>query len=348
MSTSTAYLLVSHGSHDPRPAQAMERLAQTVRLHLLQKQAPALPQRSLEKCLVPYRGRQSLGTTPLLFQTAEVQSQQLTLALERRQGKTSLGSDSPPDSPPKLLPEPLDKSDFSDWPLSVKPPLVGTACLEAGALPLHQQIIGFSRRAQAAGVETIRILPLFLLKGIHVTEDIPAEICLAQQAVPELTLALCPHLGSHPGLKALLQTKLHATTSESLLLLAHGSRKPGGNRPIHSLARALGGTAAFWAVAPNLETQIIELMQAGAQRLAILPYFLFAGRITDAITHVTEELAERFPSLGMHLLPPLGPSAELASLVTDLGLNRLPPKHSAPLPLQRKAFRHQVRSPLTF
>jgi sirohydrochlorin cobaltochelatase len=225
-------------------------------------------------------------------------------------------------------------------------PLVGTACLEAEALPLHQQIVAFSRRAYAAGAQRICLVPIFLLAGVHVVDDIPAEVDLARQCLPGLAIDVCPHLGSHPGLKRLLRSRLQATESETLILLAHGSRRPSGNEAIAKLAEALEGTAAFWAVAPDLETQVIHHLQTGVQRLAILPYFLFAGTTTDAITRRTEELAERFPQLGFHLLPPLGPSLDLARLVADLALDRVPVKaEQTPIPMQRVAFRHTLEPP---
>lgn len=230
-------------------------------------------------------------------------------------------------------------------PDTVNGPLVGTACLETEALPLHRQIVEFSRRACAAGAQRVRLVPLFLLAGVHVMEDIPAEVEQARQALPGLTLEVCPHLGSHPGLKGLLRQKLQTTAIKTPIVLAHGSRRPGGNDAICTMAQRLGGTAAFWAVAPSLEAQVIHHMQAGVQRVAILPYFLFAGTTTDAITHLTEELAERFPKMGFHLLPPLGPSLELARLVIDLALDRVPARgQQPPVPMQRVAFRHGIHS----
>lgn len=226
-------------------------------------------------------------------------------------------------------------------PKTIRSPLVGTACLEVESLPLHEQIVAFCRRAQAAGTQRVRIVPLFLLAGVHVKDDIPAQVEQARAALPDLTLDVCPHLGSHPGIKHLLRQKLDAATTETLILLAHGSRRPGGNDSICSLAQTLGGTAAFWATAPSLESQVIHHMQAGEQRVAILPYFLFAGSTTDAITHLTEDLAERFPQMGFHLLPPLGPSPDLARLVIDLALDRVPARsQQTPTPMRRVAFRH--------
>lgn len=230
-------------------------------------------------------------------------------------------------------------------PRAVNGPLVGTACLEAKRLPLHRQIVEFSRRARAAGADRVQLVPLFLLAGVHVMDDIPAEVEQARQELSDFTLETCPHLGSHPGIRGLLRHKLRTTASETLILLAHGSRRPGGNDSIDRLAQSLGGTAAFWAVPPSLESQVVHHMQNGVQRVAVLPYFLFAGSTTDAITHLTEELAERFPQMGFHLLPPLGPSPELARLVIDLSLGRVSPKaQQAPAAMQRVAFRPGIHS----
>lgn len=198
-------------------------------------------------------------------------------------------------------------------------PIVGTACLELGPCPLHEQVHQFSQRVKAAGVNRILVLPLFLLEGVHVKEDIPMEMNLARQTLDApLEMTLCPHLGSHLGLRRLLVDRMAEIPSEACLLIAHGSRRPGGNKSIEELAKQLGVIAAYWSVPPDLETQIINLMQKGYQQLAIMPYFLFPGGITDTITQLTEELAERFPRVNFRLMPPLGATPELANIVVDL------------------------------
>lgn len=197
--------------------------------------------------------------------------------------------------------------------------LVGTACLENSPLTLREQICEFGRRVKAAGIERLKLVPLFLMRGVHVMEDIPAEVSAAQQTLGEgLELSLCPHLGSHTGMTKLLSKKMTALSAEGHLLVAHGSRRPKGNRKIESLARSLGATAAYWSTPPDLETQVVNLMQQGCQKLIILPYFLFTGGITDAVIHLTEELAERFPKVCFRLLLPLGATPEVADLVVDL------------------------------
>lgn len=312
----------------------MERLAQFVRSHEAELWSPCQASQDRSDSRIG-RGRRPAGGRPADSQAASFLRRAPTLDWLRPGTASFPGSFAAAEA--GIFRSRVDQFE------TLKEPLVGTACLEIGAVPLHQQIVAFSQRAQAAGVRRVQIIPLFLLAGVHVMEDIPAEVELARQALPGLRLEVCPHLGSHPGLRGLLRHKLRTTAAEGLIVLSHGSRRPGGNAPICALAQGLGGSAAFWAVAPSLDTQVIHYMQSGVQRVAILPYFLFAGSTTDAITHHTEELAERFPQMGIHLLPPLGPSPELARLVVDLALGRVPAKPQQSLfPTQRAAFRHAV------
>lgn len=197
--------------------------------------------------------------------------------------------------------------------------IIGTACLELSVLSLREQIYEFGCRLIAAGVTELKLLPIFLMAGVHVMEDIPAEIEAARQQLgDDIVLTVCDHLGSHPNISTVLEKRFSSEPAESSLLVAHGSRRPKGNKGIEKLAKQLNTQVAYWAIPPDIETQVIELMQQGYQKLTILPYFLFAGGITDAIAHRTEELAERFPRVQFRLLPTLGATAEIADLSVEI------------------------------
>lgn len=251
----SAYLLVSHGSRDPRPQAAVDQLA-----HLL---------------------RQKLQVETISWGSVSsgVRSAVSSIALE---------------------------------------PLVGTAVLELGFLPLHEQIRQFGKRAEAAGYKRLQLLPLFLLPGVHVMEDIPAEVELAQQALSSnLIIEVRPQLGSHSGLAQLIATG-QQTEAEAWILLSHGSRRPGGNQPVEAMATGLGAISAYWSVQPSLESQLRKLVNAGYQSIGILPYFLFPGGITDAIKQAVDQHRGQFPSATLYLADPIGASAELAELILDL------------------------------
>ncbi|RAM49378.1 MAG: sirohydrochlorin chelatase [Hapalosiphonaceae cyanobacterium JJU2] len=197
--------------------------------------------------------------------------------------------------------------------------LVGTACLELSPEPLHEQIINFVRNSASCEKIDLKVVPLFLLPGVHVMDDIPTEVALARQALgQDIVIELQPYLGSHPGLEWLLAKELATTTATARILMAHGSRRLGSQTQVEAIAKNLGAVSAYWSVSPSLEFQVQELMNFGHREIAILPYFLFAGGITDAIAQVREKLQLQFPDVDLQLAEPLGVSAELADLVWDL------------------------------
>lgn len=204
-------------------------------------------------------------------------------------------------------------------------PLIGTGVLELAPSPLHQQIQTFAHEASCCGYTHIRVVPLFLLPGVHVMEDIPVEVELAQSGLPAgTTLEICPYVGRHPQLKHVFIQSIQsvhsiapaATTGK--ILVSHGSRRAAGNQPVETIAAELGAIPAYWSVAPSLETQVSQLIKQGCQHIMILPYFLFEGGITDAIGATVEQLASQFPDVQLQRCSPLGATPPLADLVLDL------------------------------
>ncbi len=257
MKLRSTYLLVSHGSRDPRPQLAMENLAQLLSQNLLNS------------------------------------------------------SDSVPSSIPA----------------------VGTATLELGA-PLHEQICHFAEHTLSLGLTEVQILPIFLLPGVHVAEDIPAQVEIARQTLSsKLKIELQPHLGTQEAgltklvksqiqeaafLPNLREAKLSRRESPKWIVLSHGSRRLGGNSTVEEIASKVGAVTAYWSVKPSLEEQIDSLVRGGQQQIGIVPYFLFNGGITDAIAKTVEQLKQEFPTAQLHLANPLGASVELADLIGEL------------------------------
>ena len=247
----SAYLLVSHGSRDPRPEIAMQHLAGLL-CHNRQSDLPKIV-------------------------TGDVAS--------------------------------LAKCET----------LVGTAYLESNPDPLHEQIIKFAKNALDLGCERLKILPLFLLPGVHVMEDIPAQVALAKEILDQdIKIFLQPYLGSHPDLGRLLAKQVVGTKPEAKILLAHGSRRPGANNPVEAIATAIGAVAAYLSVPPSFEAQVQELISSGYRSLLTIPYFLFAGGMTDAVAQRQEELKLQSPEVSFQLAEPLGTRAELVELIWDL------------------------------
>ena len=294
--TSTAYLLISHGSRDPRHQVAINRLAQLIR-------------EQLNPALVSPWSSQPLG--PLMSEDRTLGSAAV-LGFQDRSNKVGMGS--------VMTAVPM-MTNTAVAPATRLPQdrfIVGAAVLEFGFLPLHKQICEFGRRLSSAGIERLHLIPLFLLRGKHVMQDIPNEV---EQARKELSgmieLELGEHIGGSQSMLDLITNRFLHSPKAGRLLIAHGSRRARGNRVVDNLAKSLGTAVAYWTNESEIENQTIQLMQQGCSTLTIFPYFLFAGGITDAVAHLTEELAERFPRTSFRLLPPLGATYDVANLVVD-------------------------------
>jgi sirohydrochlorin cobaltochelatase len=267
---SSAYLLVSHGSRDPRPQIALEHLAQLVtqRLYSLKRQK----------------------------QLVALNAEELRLEAPDRWG--------------------IDPHIYSE-----ARPLVGTAVLELAVCPLHEQLCQFAERAIALGYESIKILPLFLLPGVHVMEDIPAELAIAQQQLgSRIRCQLCPYLGSHADLGRLLLNPVDAAITSAQagkIVIAHGSRRPDSHQPVAAIAHQLNALPAYWSVSPSLEAQVTALVKSGHSQIMVLPYFLFEGGITDAIAQKLDQLSQQFPYTQLQLGRPIGPTPALADCAVE-------------------------------
>ncbi len=196
------------------------------------------------------------------------------------------------------------------------PAVVGAAQLELADAPLHVQISDFATQCGQNGIERVVILPLFLIPGVHVMEDIPAEVALAN-ARGTIPAIVAPFLGSHRDLANLFARNRSGSTDRAIII-AHGSRRAGGNQIVENLAANLDVRAAYWSIPPSLTDRVTELVATGASEIEILPYFLFAGGITDAIAESIDRLSIQFPQVKLTLGEPMGTSPALVTTICNL------------------------------
>jgi sirohydrochlorin ferrochelatase len=189
--------------------------------------------------------------------------------------------------------------------------LLETASLEF-AIPLHERIGIFAREAADRGFNRLKIVPLFLLRGVHVRDDIPREVSLARSILP---VEIAPHIGEYRELANIAARSFDRHPGAARILLAHGSRLPEGRAAIASLADRLNASFAFWSVAPGLRDTLETLIASGQTSIVVLPYFLFAGAITDEIERQVHDLSQRHTNVNIALEYPLGATEELARAV---------------------------------
>lgn len=194
-------------------------------------------------------------------------------------------------------------------------PLVDVAALEFADVELWEKIVSFAHTAIAKKYHRLVIVPIFLSAGVHVREDIPREIALAKQKLPNsIAIELLDFIGN-ASLTALIEQKFADVATDKRILLAHGSRLPQGNVVSEQLARTVDARIAYWTIQPDLTSTIQSLAQHDKSTIAIVPYFLFSGRITAAIASQVAQLQVRFPDNRLHLARPLGATTELAQVI---------------------------------
>lgn len=197
--------------------------------------------------------------------------------------------------------------------------LIDTAYLELGKQSLSDKIIQFGQELREKGYKSLKILPLFLLSGTHVVEDIPSEVEIARQ-YSSINIEIMSHLGKDDKIISLLKTEYEKWGGEGRILFCHGTNLKKGNEEIESLAKKIDAKVAYWSINPTLTTIITQLASHNLKKITILPYFLFHGKILEAIASDLEKL-QREVNSELILLPPLKKIENLSDLIIDSMIN---------------------------
>lgn len=199
-----------------------------------------------------------------------------------------------------------------------KRPLIEVAALELADRPLNQSLINFAQKASQHGIKQVKVVPLFLVPGVHVTKDIPAEIAIAAKQINgRVQIKLSPYLGKYSGIVPHLSGKFTKLSGKTRILIAHGSRLSAGAKYYQRLASQLGANLAYWSTNPRFSDLITAYITSGRQKIAILPYFLFPGKITEAIATEIAELQIQHPQVQLILGEPLGATEAVAELIAQ-------------------------------
>ena len=108
--------------------------------------------------------------------------------------------------------------------------------------------------------------------------------------------------------------------------MAHGSPRPEANADIERVAREVARGGEFDLVQvgyldvnqPDLPAAIARCVDAGAQELVALPYFLHTGKhLLRDLPDILDVAASEYPSLHILMSDYLGSSPVLAKLLLD-------------------------------
>lgn len=194
-------------------------------------------------------------------------------------------------------------------------PVLG-AYLECTDLSLTEQITAFVQTHLSTENLVVQILPLFLLAGVHVREDIPEAIEPLQKCFPQVQFKILDYLGKDGLLAPFLEPQFAKYPTANRVLITHGSRRAGANSEIKKLAQILNANIAYWANEPFL-AQIIEQISSENKPVCVVPYFLFSGKIPAAIANQIIEFSQTYPNIQFYLGKPFGTEPECATAIAN-------------------------------
>jgi cobalt/nickel transport system ATP-binding protein len=180
-----------------------------------------------------------------------------------------------------------------------------------------------------AGATSVVAVPLVLLGAGHMKNDGPAALARARRRHPGVEFAYARALGIHPAPLEVARARIDAATAgwpnaaTAVVTVSRGSSDPDANADLFKVARLLadGDTAelvepAFVSLArPSVADALERCRRLGAQRLAVVPYFLFPGILVDRICDQAAAWAAAHRDLEVRTGAELGPDPRLAELV---------------------------------
>lgn len=151
------------------------------------------------------------------------------------------------------------------------------------------------------GHRRITALPALLMAAGHVKNDIPALLNDFQSEHSEIAITFGADLGIHPNLLQIARERIESAEAgfgpdyqrrdTLLVVIGRGSSDPDANSNICKITRMLWegmgfgwGETAFTAVAaPLMADALKRTHRLGFQRVVVLPYLLFTGRLVEQV-----------------------------------------------------------------
>ncbi|MHB1504083.1 MAG: precorrin-8X methylmutase [Acidimicrobiales bacterium] len=224
----------------------------------------------------------------------------------------------------------------------------------------------------SAGATEIIAVPLVLLGAGHMKDDGPVALHLARERHPGLRARYSGALGVHPQVLSVIQeraVRAGGGQADAVVIVGRGSTDPDANSDLAKAARLLadnrhigtGGDAtaslgtveaAFVSLAhPDVKSALDRCRQLGAERICVVPYFLFTGILPERISHDVDQWSQSNPGIEVTLADEIGVDPRVVELVwqrydqaragtTEVNCDCC--AYRAPMP----GYEHKARSPL--
>lgn len=162
------------------------------------------------------------------------------------------------------------------------------------------------------------VLPLFVGTSPAKKNTVKLIVEAAQDRWADIAIQYGQPLGAHPGVIATYSQCVTEVISAreidgptALLIIGRGSRDAESNAESNQMAQYLADGAAYPFIAmetafvstaqPDIGAALNRCVQAGAQRIIIVPYLLYEAALYRTIQQQIQALQQQYPSLEMQL-----------------------------------------------
>jgi sirohydrochlorin cobaltochelatase len=205
--------------------------------------------------------------------------------------------------------------------------------VETAYIELAEPLIAEALARLAAEMPHVTVVPVFLFAAGHVKNDLPLAIAEARRAHPRCHIDAAPALGVHPALAELafqraapcLPEDPAARAKTLVLVVGRGSSDPDANGDFCKLSRLIGEGRGLMQVVPTfigitqprVEDSLELVARMRPDRLVVLPYLLFAGRLVARLQTQIAAFVSRYPWIPTQLAPHLGIHERLLTLIDE-------------------------------
>ncbi|MDB1088451.1 sirohydrochlorin chelatase [Streptomyces sp. ACA25] len=202
--------------------------------------------------------------------------------------------------------------------------------IELSPPPLADAVAGLVRQ----GAHRFAAVPLMLVSAGHAKGDIPAALAREKERHPAVRYSYGRPLGPDPALLSVLERRVDEALAgagggpgdragTTVLLVGRGSTDPDANAEVYKAARLLlegrgyaGVETAFVSLAaPDVPAGLERCRRLGAERVVVLPYFLFTGILPERVRRQAQDWAQAHAGTEVLQAAVIGPTEELADLV---------------------------------
>jgi sirohydrochlorin ferrochelatase/(2Fe-2S) ferredoxin len=224
-----------------------------------------------------------------------------------------------------------------------------------GYIELADPPVAEALSALAANASRVVVFPLLLFAAGHVKNDIPLALARVRGEHPAVDFVAARPLGVHPALTELtLQRARQALGQEreqaqTVVVVGRGSSDPDANADFFKAVRLVEEAAPFQRVLPcfigvtkpSFEPTLEWAARGRPERLLVVPYFLFAGRLVSQLQERLADFAARYPWIKTAVAPHLGIDPKLMAVIDD----RVGEAHEGRAPLPCDTCQYRVPLP---